>query len=335
MTGPYAIFGQQMQHGVQTAVDDINAAGGVDDDILSMQVEDDGCDNRGAEIAARNLISKQVDVVIGHFCSNPALAAARLYETSGIPMIAPSPSLPKLTESGLWNVVRLASRDDVQGDVAAARIAADFPTGVVAVLNDGNAGHVALANRFTAHLGKAPALVLSFKPDAADFSDLINEIKSRQINVIYFACEASDAGRIVAGLKLADVKAALFGADSLLIDLYWEKARAAGENTHVTFASDPQAAHDTKSAMARLRAAGFDSSGATLPSYAAVQLFAAAAQKTDAKNGRAIADYLRSGKPIPTAIGSLSFDTKGDVQLPRFVWYKWSNGKYAAESPAN
>jgi branched-chain amino acid transport system substrate-binding protein len=335
MTGPYAAFGTQMLHGAQLAVDDINAKGGIAGEILLLQSEDDGCDNRQAETVAKDLVSKLANVVIGHFCSNAAFAAARIYEAAGIPMIAPSASLPALTEAGLWNVVRIASRDDAQGDVAALRITLDFPTGVVAVLSDGTAPNAALVRRFTSNLGKAPALVLTFKPNATDFDGLLNEIKTKRIDVIYFACSASDAGRIADGLQQHGVKAALFGADPLLDDQYWMKSGDAGEGTYVSFASDPLSAPDTKPVIKALQSSGFDSNGATLPAYAAVQLFAVAAETSSAKNGKAIANYLRSGKSISTAIGTLAFDAKGDVQPQRFVWYKWSNGAYTAESSTN
>jgi branched-chain amino acid transport system substrate-binding protein len=328
MTGPNAVFGAQMLHGAQLAVDDINATGGISGELLLLEPADDNCDNRTAETVAQDLITKKANVVIGHFCSNPALAAARLYETSGIPMIAPSATLPALTEAGLWNVVRLASRDDAQGEFAAARVAQDFPTGVVAVLSDGAPAHVAQANRFISNLGKAPALTLTFKPDAPDFEALTNQLKLNLINVVYFACEASDAGRIAANLS----DTAMFGSDALLSDQYWEKTGEAGEGTHVSFARDPQASHFARGVVAALKAQGFDGNGATLPSYAAVQLFAAAATVAGPNNGRAIATLLRSGKPTDTAVGPLAFDAKGDVQPPRFVWYQWSNGGYAAES---
>ncbi len=328
MTGPSAIFGAQMLHGAQLALDDINAAGGISGERMVLQTADDGCDNRTAETVAQDLISKHVAVVIGHFCSNPSLAAAKFYETSGIPMIAPSASLPALTEAGLWNVVRIGARDDAQGEFAALRVAAEFPTGVVAVLSDGAAAHAAQANRFTANLGKAPALTLTFKPDAPDFTALVAQLKASKIDVVYFACEASDAGRIAADLE----KTVLFGSDALLSDQYWEKAGDAGEGTHVSFSADPQTSRDAKAVISALKLQGFDANGATLPSYAAVQLFAVAAKGAGAGNGRAVAATLRSGKPLPTILGPLAFDAKGDVQPPRFVWYQWHNGGYAAES---
>jgi branched-chain amino acid transport system substrate-binding protein len=321
-----------MLQGAKLAIDELNAKGGISGERILLEPADDECDNRKAEAVAQDLIGKHVDVVIGHYCSNPALAAARLYELAGIPMIAPSASLPALTEAGLWNVLRIATRNDAQADVAGKRVAQDYPTAAVAVLNDGDPAHINYANRFTASLGKAPALSLSFKPDALDFDALVSEIQKRKIEVIYFSCEASDAGHIAAALQAAGSKASLIGPDALLTDVYWEKSGDAGEGTLVTFAVDPLASHGAKPVVAALKTKGFDVQGAAVQAYAAVQLFSTAANVVGAKNGKAVATFLRSGKTFETVIGNIGFDAKGDVQPPRFMWYRWSNGAYAAES---
>lgn len=38
-------------------------------------------------------------------------------------------------------------------------------------------------------------------------------------------------------------------------------------------------------------------------------------------------DALNEGT-FETVLGSLSFDDKGDVTLPGYVWYEWKDGKY-------
>ena len=38
-----------------------------------------------------------------------------------------------------------------------------------------------------------------------------------------------------------------------------------------------------------------------------------------------------SGGTYDTAIGKLTFDGKGDVKNPEYVWYVWHNGKYAEQ----
>jgi branched-chain amino acid transport system substrate-binding protein len=318
MTGPYAAFGKALQDGAQLAVDDLNAKGGIAGEEIKLQPEDDECKDRSAEVAAQDLISKRAAMVVGHYCSYPALAAAKLYEKAGIVMIAPTASLPALTEAGLNNVIRLAPRDDRQAEIAAAFM---LPTKKIAVLSDGSTTNAGLAERFNKALSK-PALVnFSFKPDATEFDGLINDIKLQNISAIYLACSAADAAHIALALQAANINVDLFGPDSLLVDQYWEIAGDAAEGTMVTFAADPLSTTKAKPIIAALKTAGIDASAASIGTYAAVQLFASTPNNT--------IETLKSGQSFSTALGSVSFDAKGDMRVQQFVWYKWSKGKYS------
>ncbi len=328
LTGPYSAFGTQMVAGAKAAVEDINAKGGIEGELLDVVTADDGCDSRQAEAAAQNLIANKVRVVIGHFCSYPSLAAAKLYEAANIPMIAPSASLPALTEAGLANVVRVAPRDDAQGAFAARRMQQDFPNGAIAVLNDGSASAVLLAASFSAGLNSKAALSLTLKPDDQSLEDAVTAIKSQAISAVYCACTATDAGKLAAAL---DGTVKIYGPDALLVPQFWERSGQAGEGTRVSFAIDPQAGPDAKAVMRSLTSAD----GATLASYAAVQLFSAAAEASGSSNGQAMSAHLRSGKTFTTVLGPLSFDSKGDLRQPNFIWYTWSSGTYAAELSAD
>jgi branched-chain amino acid transport system substrate-binding protein len=316
LTGASAAFGANMLAGVNAAVDELNQQGGIDGQFISVSSFDDACDVKLAEAAAKQLIEKQVAVVIGHFCSFPSLAAAKLYEAAGIAMIAPSPSLPVLTESGLGSIFRLSARDDGQGTFAAKRMVQEYASSNIAVLNDGTAANVALSKTFLAALPAAPALTLSFKQDTSEVESLPTQLSAHSISALYCACSASDAGAIVA--KSGAI--AVYGPDALLVPQYWETAGAAAEGTLVSFPFDPNSGPD-----ARRLGPGIDAL-----SYAAVQIFAVAAKGNVA--APAILTSLKSGFTFHTVIGDIGFDAKGDVQPQRFVWYKWVNGKYAAES---
>jgi branched-chain amino acid transport system substrate-binding protein len=335
MSGQYAIFGEQMVHGAQAAIDAINAKGGISGEQLVLDVGDDTCDNRKTEEIAKGFVTTGATVVIGHFCSNAALIGARIYEAANIPMISPSASLPSLADGAGWNVIRIASRDDMQAELAARRIARETPDAKIALIDDGSATALALANRFASAYGKPPALAAKIKTDAKDFTGLLSDLQKTGVTVAYLACSATDAGNIAVAIKSQNLAIKLYGADGLITEQFWASAGAAGEDTRATFAADPQAVNQAKQTIENLRIAGFNADGATLPSYVAVQLFATAAVQVGAHNGKGIAEYLRSGKSTETVLGPLAFDAKGEVQPPRFVWYKWSRGAFSAESSNN
>ena len=122
MGGQNGVFGKQMQAGVDAAITVVNAGGGINGEPLRSVTVDDACDTRRAFDVSQDLARQDVRVVIGHFCSGATIAAAKTYLEAGILAITPSATLPGVTDQQNWNVVRLASRDDAQADIAAERI---------------------------------------------------------------------------------------------------------------------------------------------------------------------------------------------------------------------
>src|SRR3954466_11620461 len=74
LTGPNAYQGEQQQQGVEMAVADLNAAGGVLGQQLKVVSVDDACDYGQAVAAAYKLIEAKVSVVIGHQCSGASVS---------------------------------------------------------------------------------------------------------------------------------------------------------------------------------------------------------------------------------------------------------------------
>ena len=122
MTGEYAAFGDQMKHGAQKAVDEINSKGGVLGQQLSLSIGDDACDPKQAVAVANDFVSKHVVFVAGHFCSGSSIPASAVYHEENILQITPASTNPKFTEdpaAANWGTVfRTCGRDDQQGAFA-------------------------------------------------------------------------------------------------------------------------------------------------------------------------------------------------------------------------
>ena len=334
MTGTYANFGTQMAQGVQAAADQLNALGGIEGELVEIISVDDSCDNRKAEIAAQSLVQRNVAVVIGHYCTYPSLTAAKIYDVAGIPLITPAASLPALTEAGLPNVIRLVARDDAQGSFAALRMKVDYAADNIAVISDGSAGSQTLLSRFNLAFAAAPGLSITINPETELADDLISDLAAKNTAALYCACTGVDAGRIAAQISAANLVIKIYGPDALLVPQFWENSNETAEGTFVSFALDPASSIDARKVVKSFKAADIAAESTTLLSYAALQLFAAAAERVGHKNGRAISSHLKSGASFSSVIGPLSFDAKGDVREPRLVWYVWSNGKVATEYSA-
>ncbi len=325
LSGQNAAFGEQMVRGVQAAADKINADGGINGELLSIAAFDDGCDARRAVKAAQEFVSKDVRFVVGHFCSGASIAAADTYTNADIIMMSPTASNPKLTDNSQWNVFRLAARDDAQADMAATRIAADVPNAKIAVVTDDSPGMSALVKRLP---GVAQIVI---KPGDKDFSIAVEAIRASGATALYLAAAGAEAGLLAGQLQDAGLSLKLYGPDTLLVDVFWERAGPAAEGALVTFPSDALASPKAQSTAAFLAASGVEVSSGVLASYAAVEAFAAAAKARSVNDGKAMAEWLRSGANVDSVLGPLTFDARGDLSPPRLDWYRWSQGSYSRE----
>jgi len=333
LSGQYQVFGQQTLSGVKAAVDALNAKGGIGGEPVTITSVDDICDSAKAEDAANKLIAAHADVVVGGFCSNPALAAARVLEKANVPMISPAAMLGSFTESGLANVLRVVPRLDMQGAFAAKRVLAKRPNAKLALLDDGTAVMKSVTQSFAAAYAKGATLVASFTPDTKDYSDLIGKMKTAEIDTLYIAASPTDAGRITAQAGAAGLALRRYGPDALLADEFWQASGAAGEGTLVSFPADPQSTPQGRDLAAELKSLNAQTDGPALPAYQAVEVYAAAAAAKGPHAGLALVQWARSGDAISTRLGPIAFDAKGDLSDLRYSWFSWNNGQYQTIAP--
>ncbi len=316
LSGPNAAFGNELRVGATAAITAINLAGGINGENLSLVEGDDGCDTKRALEVAKTFTSKDVRLVVGHFCSSASLAAATSYAAAGILMITPSATSPDLTSKGFWNVFRLAAREDMQADLAAARIKASAEGSEVLLITDQQGETVPLAKHFLDVLPTAKTV--NVKTGAAK---LPSDAALLTASAAYLAVQSLDAASLATDLKKLNPAIALYGPDFLQSELYGTKAGEAANGTHITFQQDLSTVADPK----RLTSLS-SNDGATLAAYAAVEAFAAAAKARNVNDSRAMAAWLSSGSDIPTIIGSIRFNASGDLQAQPYVWLQWQGG---------
>jgi len=88
MTGTAAVFGEQAKWGIELALSEINAAGGVLGRKLELVVEDNRCNPAEAAKAVTKLIDEnKVVTVIGALCSSATLATMPLIARAQIPLV--------------------------------------------------------------------------------------------------------------------------------------------------------------------------------------------------------------------------------------------------------
>jgi branched-chain amino acid transport system substrate-binding protein len=321
LSGQNATYGNELRTGAAAAVAAINAADGINGETLAIVEGDDACDAKRALDVAKSFVSRDVRMVVGHFCSNASLAAAAAYNTAGILMFNPAVTAPDLTSKSLWNVFRLTGRDDAQGEIAASRIKAEGQDNDVFLITDGQSETSGIAKRFLNTLPNAKTITV--KPGSIKLPDEPGLIVA---SAIYFALQAPDAADTAKAIRKLNATAPFYGPDLLQSESFFTRGGDAINGTKISFLKD----NATIANAAKLSNLS-QSEGATIAAYAAVEVFAAAAKARSVNDTRAMASFLTTGNEITTIVGSMRFNASGDLQQQPYGWYKWSSGTLGPE----
>jgi len=335
LTGSNAALGEQMKRGAEMAVADINAKGGVLGKKLELIVADDACDPKQAVAAANDVVGKKVVFVAGHYCSSSSIPASAVYNEAGVLQMTPASTNPALTDDAAkksWNnVFRACGRDDAQGAVAGKYVADHYKGKRVAVVHDKTAYGKGIADETMKAMNKAglkETMYEAITQGDKDFSALVSKMKQANIDVIYFGGYQTEGGLIVRQMRDQGLPAQFIGADALVTEEFWKITGPAGEGTLMTFPPDPRKVPAAKAVVDKFTAQGYNPEGYTLYTYAAIQAFAEAADKAKSVKVDDLSKALHS-ITAQTVVGPLTWDKKGDVTDPKYVFYIWKNGTYA------
>ncbi|SOC41697.1 general L-amino acid-binding protein [Rhizobium subbaraonis] len=329
LTGPNAAFGAQLQKGAEQAAADINAAGGINGEQIKIVLGDDVSDPKQGVSVANKFVADGVKFVVGHFNSGVSIPTSEIYAENGILQISPASTNPTYTERGLWNTFRTCGRDDQQGAVAGAFIAANFKDAKVAVIHDKTPYGQGLADETKKGMNEAgvtEAIYEGINAGDKDFSALIAKMKEAGVSIVYYGGLHTEAGLIMRQMKDQGLNATVMSGDGIVSNELASIAGDAVDGTLMTFAPDPRKNPAAVELVEKFRASGFEPEAYTLYAYAAVQVIADGAKAAGGTDPQAVAEAIKAKGPFKTAIGELGFDEKGDITRPDYVMYTWKKG---------
>jgi len=323
-------IGDQLKRGVEQAVADLNAKGGVLGQKVAILPMDDACDPKQAVSVANELAARGGVLVVGHVCSAASIAASDVYADYDIVEITPDSTNPKFTDRGLPNLFRTCGRDDEQGPTAAKFIIEHSPAPRIAVVHDRTGYGKDLADQFVRSLEERhlkPVLYDAITAGEKDYSALVSKLKLAQADYLYFGGLYMEAGLITRQMRGQGIGTILVGADGLATTQFWAITGPAGEGTLITFNPEHRFDPANQAILAEFRADHYEPEGITFYAYSAVQAWAAAATAAQGTEGKKVAAALHAGS-FDTLIGRISFDRKGDVSAGGYVVYRWKSGQY-------
>src|SRR5277367_4609511 len=342
ITGPSAATGSQMKNGVEQAAADINAAGGILGQKITIEYGDDVSDPKQGVSVANNFAGDGVKFVIGHYNSGVTMPSSEVYQENGILEISPASTNPMVTERGMWNIFRDCGRDDQQGKVAGTYILNHFKGKKIAVVHDKTTYGKGLADETKKTInagGMTEVLYEGINTGEKDYSALVSKIKQSGADLVYFGGLYTEGGLIVRQMRDQGVTAPLMGGDGITSDEFASVGGPGVEGTLMTYGPDPRNKPQAQAAVAEFRAKGFEPEAYTLYSYAGVQIIKQAATAAKSVDPKKVAAMMHSGLPFKTVLGDISYDKKGDITKLDYVMYIWkadSSGKITyVECPAS
>ncbi len=119
MTGKEAAFGQSAHRGIEMAVEEINAAGGVLGRPLALVLEDNQSKPGDTATVAKKLVSRdRVAAALSGGTSSGCLEAAPIFQAARVPFVATTATSPEVTEKRDY-MFRTCFIDPFQGAVLA------------------------------------------------------------------------------------------------------------------------------------------------------------------------------------------------------------------------
>ena len=326
-TGPNASFGAQIKNGVEQAVADINANGGINGQKITLSYGDDVSDPKQGVSIANKFAAEGIKFVFGPFNSGVTIPSSEVYQENGALLITPSATNPKVTDRGLWNMFRVCGRDDQQGLVAGDYILKNYKGKKIAIVHDKTTYGQGLADEAKKKItsgGMKEVLYEGINIGEKDFSALVSKIKAAGADLVYFGGVVTEGGLLVRQMRDQGIKAPLMGGDGITSDEFAAIGGPGTEGTLMTYGPDPRKKPEAKSVVEKFRTSKkFEPEAYTLYSYAMVQIVQQAAADAKSLDPKKVSDVMHSGKKFKTVIGDISFDKKGDVTRLDYVIYVW------------
>ena len=191
LSGPAALAAQWEKWGVDEAIAEINAAGGVLGQKLEVVMVDNRCNPTEGANTARRLVQDKVNAIIGGHCSSATLAMMPIIEEAKIPMITAVSSSPRITEmsgaGGNQYMFRLNPDDAMMASGLVDYLAAKKLYKTIAIIGEDSDFGRGGAGAFAPLAQKAGMTIVStdFTPlSTPDFTAVLTRVNQRKPDAI-------------------------------------------------------------------------------------------------------------------------------------------------------
>ncbi|MCY0998273.1 ABC transporter substrate-binding protein [Myxococcus sp. MISCRS1] len=332
LTGSEATFGVSARNGIELALDEANAAGGVKGRKVVVRVYDSqGRPEEGAQAATRLITQDKVVAILGEAASSVSMAMAEKAQAGKVPMITPTSTSAEVTKKGDY-IFRVCFIDEFQGLVMAKFARENLKLSRVAVLTDNkSAFSMGLANVFTAKFQEFGGQVVgteSYSKGDTDFRAQLTAIKQLKPEAVFVPGYYTDVGIIARQAREVGLKVPLLGGDGWDSDKLFELGGSALEGSYFSnhySPGNPDPVLQSFLARYKARYGSVPDSVAAL-AYDAGRVLVEAMKRAPDLSGPSLRDAIAVTKDFPGVAGRITLDANRDA-VKEAVVLKVAGGK--------
>ena len=328
-TGPYADPGSAIRNAGELAIEDINAAGGINGRMLQAVAQDDACDAQQGTQAAEKLLTLGIVAIVGGYCSGASIPESDILHRSGdLPFITAASSNPKFTEQGYDNVFRMVSRDDAEAPADVSFMKDWLKAKSIAIMHDNTTYAKGVADSAKTAAAAAGLTVTYFDaitPGQKDYTAALVKVGTTNPDVLFYTGYYPEFGLLAKEYVQLSPKYKLNGDSADVDPSVIKVAGSALTNPNITINTLPttefihNASNDAFTAKYKQKY-GAPPGDYSSYEYDGMQALAQALKdnggSTDAKS---LNTALHAVSLAQGTTGSVKFDSKGDRPTPLFL----------------
>ncbi|HWF19982.1 MAG TPA: ABC transporter substrate-binding protein [Verrucomicrobiae bacterium] len=320
LTGKEATFGTSSHEGTLLASEELDAKGGVLGKKIQLLTEDDLSKAGEPATVVNKLISRDgVVAILGEVASSRSLEAAPICQEAHIPMISPSSTNPKVTETGDY-IFRVCFIDPFQGTVMANFATKTLKAKKVSVFTDVKSDYsIGLAKffkqQFIANGGQIVA-ELDYNGGDKDFKAELTAIKAANPDAVFVPGYYTDVALICIQARQLGLTVPIFGGDGWESDQLVKIGQDAVEGTYFSTHYAPDVAtENSKNFVANYqkRFNGKLPDAMAALGYDSMMILADAMKRAGTTDGPKVRDALAATKDFDGVTGKTTINEKRDA----------------------
>jgi len=236
LTGPQAKFGEIEKKSFDLALEEINAAGGINGKKLELVMEDDtGRPDVGRSVVEKLITKDKVVMIGGGYSSSVTFATAGVCQQNKMPFLVNTGSADKITTSGWDFIFRLNPPVSHYADAVTTLLAEKVKPKTVAILYENSLFGTKGAKSFAKICDKAGYKVVlkeGYEHGGIDYKPVLIQIKQLNPDIVYMISYIMDASLLMKQAKELKLTPKMFigGAAGFTLPEFAENSGVASEN---------------------------------------------------------------------------------------------------------